>query len=303
MKKILLIRDERSFLPEISAYLNYFNNSDEFRAYDSRDLHGSYDINDFDVLWEFKGFGGIKTTEKCLVHEYVGLSSTTFPHLKDTIKRILNPKPNLRIFLNETVRDGMNFKDGIDYSLRDMGIDPQFIEQYNAKKEYDFVYVGKVGKYRGMDHFLKHFTINPTGKLLLIGNVEDDIYRQFKNCEDIIFAGRIPYSEVPELASKAEYGLNYMPDEYPFNIQTSTKLLEYLALGLKVITTDYPWVRDFEKKHQCNFYKIDYKNPALDLEKMRNHHFHSAFKPEDYMWDQIMEKSLIKKKLLKQLIG
>ena len=149
-----------------------------------------------------------------------------------------------------------------------------------------------------MDKFLYEFTKTNPGKLCLIGNAEDDIYNTYKNNKDIIFTGKVPYSEVPKIASKAIYGINYIPNKYPFNIQTSTKLLEYLALGLKVITTDYKWVRDFEEKHKCNFYKINGDTIDFDINKINEFKFTANFNAEDFMWDRIIEESGIYSKLI-----
>lgn len=301
MIKILFMRSKKAFLPEVDAYIKYFNNTDEFRAYDSSNLGEDYDVNEFDVIWEFKGFGGIKVKDKVVIHEYASLSTGSFPILKNTLKSKINPKPSLRIFLNENVKEGFNFKDNIDYCYRDMGIDESFINIKSEKKEYDFVYVGSICKGRGMDVFLKEFTKTNPGKLCLIGNIDDEIYNEYKNNKDIIFIGKVPYSEVPKIASKAIYGINYMPDKYPFNIQTSTKLLEYLALGLKVITTDYKWVRVFEEKHKCNFYKINGDTIDFDINKINAFKFTSNFNAGDFMWDRIIEESKLKKKILREV--
>ena len=106
MIKILFIRSERAYLPEIDAYIEYFNKTDEFRAYDSLKLKGEYQLKDFDVIWEFKGFGGIRVKDQILVHEYASLSVGAFPRVKNWLKSKLNPKPHLRIFLNEDVKAG-----------------------------------------------------------------------------------------------------------------------------------------------------------------------------------------------------
>lgn len=298
MIKILFIRSENAFLPEIDAYIEYFNKTEMFKAYDSSMILGECRTKDFDVIWEFKGFGGVKAEEQLLVHEYASLSTGLFPKLKNLLKLTFNPEPDLRIFLNENVKAGFRFNDKIDYSFRDMGIDKRFLQVTNTKKEYDFVYVGSICKEREVDRLLTNFTERPNGKLCLIGNVEDDIYNKYKNNCDIIFTGKVPYSEVPRIASKAIYGINYIPDKYPFNIQTSTKLLEYLALGLKVITTDYLWVRQFEESSQCSFYKLDSHYSNFDIEEMKKYKFKIRFNAEDYLWDRIIEKSRIMQKII-----
>jgi len=297
MIKILFIRSEKAFLPEIGAYIKYFNQTNEFRAFDSAELPGDYHVDDFDILWEFKGIGGIDRKDKILVHEYASLSTGRLPRFKNVIKTIVNPKPNIRIFLNQDVKKGYSFRDGIDYCLRDMGISESFLDVKDIRKEYDFVYVGPVTRGRGIDRLLKEFSNAGNKKICLIGNVDDTIYHEYKDKRNVVFTGKVPYSDVPRLAAKAIYGINYIPNRYPFNVQTSTKLLEYLALGLKIITTDYPWVNQFEAANHFKFYKLDRHN-SFNFEKIDQFEFHSPFMPEDYLWDNIIEKSGIKTKLL-----
>ncbi|RKO62836.1 glycosyltransferase [Caldibacillus debilis] len=295
MKKILFIRSGKAFLPEINAYINYFNKSGEFEAFDSSNIEGEYILNDFDIIWEFKGIGGLKVKDQILIHEYASLSTGAFPRLKNILKTKLNYKPYLRIFLNEDVRKEFNFKDNIDYCYRDMGIDESFLKVENGKKEFDFVYVGSISKEREIDKLLRKFTENNNGNICLIGDVEDKIFKKYKNNKNIIFTGKVSYEEVPKIASKAEFGINFIPDKYPFNIQTSTKLLEYLALGLKVVTTDYKWVRKFEKKYKCSFYKLN-KDLQFNIEDIQKYKFISNFNAKDFLWDSIFKRiNLIKK--------
>ena len=295
--KILFVRTGKAFLPEIDAYVKYFNKLEGFEAYDSQLLDENYSIDDFDVIWEFKGFGGVRDVNKVIVHDYASLSTGSFPKVKNNLKKWLNPKPNLRVFLNQAVRQGFNFNDDIEFCYRDMGIDERFLSVKSEEKEYDFVYVGSICKGRGMDRFLAEFTRKPQGKLCLIGNVEDDIYNEYKHNKDLVFTGSVPYGEVPIIASKAVYGINYIPDKYPFNIQTSTKLLEYLALGLKVITTDYQWVRDFEKRHGCSFYKLNLKQDGFNRDYIESYDYKSNFAVENHLWDVVLENSGLKEQI------
>ena len=295
--KILFVRTGKAFLPEIDAYVKYFNKLEGFEAYDSQLLDENYSIDDFDVIWEFKGFGGVRDVNKVIVHDYASLSTGSFPKVKNNLKKWLNPKPNLRVFLNQAVRQGFNFNDDIEFCYRDMGIDERFLSVKSEEKEYDFVYVGSICKGRGMDRFLAEFTRKPQGKLCLIGNVEDDIYNEYKHNKDLVFTGSVPYGEVPIIASKAVYGINYIPDKYPFNIQTSTKLLEYLALGLKVITTDYQWVRDFEKRHGCSFYKLNLKQDGFNRDYIKSYDYKSNFAAENHLWDVVLENSGLKEQI------
>ncbi|MRI80796.1 glycosyltransferase [Aerococcaceae bacterium DSM 109653] len=297
--KVLFQRSEQAFLPEIDAYIEYLNQDQRFQAFDSSKLEAGYDIEVYDVIWEFKGFGGIQSNQQLIVHEYASLSTGKFPRTKNFIKSRYNPTPDLRIFLNEAVHRGFNFKDQVEYTYRDMGIDSQFLQQTTTQKEFDYVYVGSISKEREIDQLLQSFTQKANGKLCLVGSVEDDIYESYKNHPDLTFTGKVAYHEVPEIATKAVYGLNYMPDKYPFNFQTSTKLLEYLALGLKIITTNYQWVNDFQKKHDSQFFTLG-KDKVFDVTGIDEFEFKNHFKAEEYTWEKVLEAAQIKEKLLHQ---
>jgi len=47
-----------------------------------------------------------------------------------------------------------------------------------------------------------------------------------------------------------------VPNTLPYQQQTSTKVLEYCATGLRVVSNSYPWVRYFMAQHKANFYLL-----------------------------------------------
>jgi len=293
------LRTEKAYLPEIDAYIKYFNKNGQFKAYDSAQLNTIIDPNEFDIVWEFKGFGGLKkgNSKFLLVHEYASLSTGSYPVIKNLLKAKMNPKPDLRVFLNEDVRKGFPFHDNIEFCYRDMGIEPSFLEVKSEHKEFDFVYVGAVSKARNIDRLLAIVNEKKLGKLCLIGNVDPDLYERYKSNKDFIFTGKVPYNHVPGIASKAVYGINYIPNKYPYNLQTSTKLLEYLALGLNILTTDYSWVRKFEQNNGCSFYKLR-DHSDFDMKMISSFPFASNANLENFIWDNVIKDSKVEDKLL-----
>jgi len=246
MKTIAFGRRAKTYLPEITAYIDYINNNVEgWSGYDSQEIEG-YDPLDFDVVWRFMGFD-VAGKGNLVVHEYNSLSTGLLASPKNHVKKILNVKPAARVFLNRVVRSQFSFGDGIPYAM--------------------FVYAGSL-KDRGaiIPKALEHFKTNcPNASLLVVGKVPDYINQHFGGAENITFTGRVSYSDVPALAKKARFGLNLMPDIYPFNSQTATKVLEYCALGLPVVSSDYKWVRRFEAKRLGRFFFLnkDFSNLTL----------------------------------------
>ena len=110
---------------------------------------------------------------------------------------------------------------------------------------------------RRIDFFLQNIIPKLSNKsILLIGNAPEKLRARFES-KQVQFTGKITYKDIPNYLSKAHYGLNLIPDIYPFNIQPSLKLLEYCARGLNIITTDYEWLREFEIKQGARFFKLD----------------------------------------------
>ena len=256
MKSILFQNTQNSYLPEVQAYKEYF----ESKGYNIL-TEGENSIPD--IYWKIMGLD-FKSRDKPVIHDYASLSSGgIFPKIKDLIKSSFNAKPDLRLFLNHDVKNCLNFRDNIPFLIRDAGIHKSFFNLTSSKKEYDFVYLGTLSKVRGVHKLIEFFSNKlKNKKLLLIGSVPKELNSIVKKSKNIICTGRLPLSQVPIYASKAIYGINYIPDKYPFNIQASLKLLEYCALGLKVITTDYYWINSFEKKNNARFFKIkeDFSN-------------------------------------------
>lgn len=289
MKKILFLSDGKSYLPEIEAYKKVFS---EYICVDSRN-ETNINLCEYDLIWKFMGmdFGKI---DRPIIHEYSSASVGMFPKVKNTIKFLLNSKPSVRIFLNEEVRKQFLFNDGVPCFYRDMGIDDIFFQLVDTEKTYDFVYVGEISEKRNIDIMLKKFANDLSEySLLLIGKYETGLYEQYKNCNNIFFAGFIKYEEVPFWACKSKYALNYIPNKYPYYLQTSTKLLEYIALNLKIITTDYEWVNKFEQERKMQFLKTNLSLDNINDNYLKSFNFKNT-DINDLRWRTVIEKSRIK---------
>lgn len=291
MKHILLLSSGKAYLPEIEAYKKYLSN-EEYQFIDSREL-GTINFKEFDLIWKFMGTDFHKNTIVPVIHEYASLSTGNFAKIKNCIKRVFNIKPELRIFLNENVKREFNFNDGIPYVYRDMGVDDSFFIK-NDKKNYDFVYVGEMSIERGITNILEKFAKNlNTQSLLMVGEPEKLLYEKYKNFKNIIFTGRVSYKEVPQIASQAEYAINYIPDKYPYNLQTSTKLLEYVAMNLKIVTTNYKWVNEFEKEKGMQFYKISQDLRELIPQNVKRFNFNIT-DISNMTWVKVLEQAKLK---------
>jgi hypothetical protein len=56
---------------------------------------------------------------------------------------------------------------------------------------------------------------------------------------------------------KSAFGINYVPHRSPFIFQASTKFLEYASIAIPIVSSGYPWVREFEKNYGGRTFFLD----------------------------------------------
>lgn len=202
---------------------------------------------DADVVWWICGHVSAHHSHRLRrslqVHEYASASVGRWPALKDLVKRWNTTRPDHRIFLNEWVRNRLGLDDSVPCSLRDMGVPPAFLQATVTRPvDHDLVYLGEMGRLRAFLTVLQ--AISQAGlKLLLVGQVPKDLEGFMRLTPGITCTGRLDQQQVPAQLLRARAGLNLMPDRLPLSQQTSTKVLEYLAVGLPVLSNDYAWAR------------------------------------------------------------
>lgn len=231
-----------SYTPEAYAYKKFLENLG-YKVQLDYLLDPNNDINIY--FMGIKPFWKIEKGNAIEIHEYQSLSTYPFAKIKNLIKQRYNKKPAGRIFLNSDVRSELNFHDSIPYIYRDMGVDKRFYQKPYDNPEFDIVYAGSIIGRIGLLNTI--IQLSKKYKILFIGDVDSEINQIFLK-HGVITTGKISYQEIPSLYKNARFGLNYTPDIYPFNIQTSTKTLEYLASGLHVISNNYYWINNFFKQ-------------------------------------------------------
>ncbi|MCG8525491.1 MAG: glycosyltransferase [Opitutales bacterium] len=228
-------------LPEMHAYQEALG---ELLEVEVELVESPVQKNPAHVYWHFMGVHLRRPKYRKVIHDYRSLSTGRFSKLKDRLKGVLNCRPDLRIFLNEEVRQQMNFKDSVPYCLLDMGV-PSWIGDLRGDSDefrYGFCYVGEVTKERGNEVLLEAFVSRNLfdQKLLIVGNVEPEILSRYEGESGIVFTGKVSQREVFEYLSETEYAICHFPRHRPHCYQTPTKLLEYAALGKKIIANKSP---------------------------------------------------------------
>ena len=297
MFKILYERKPTVYLPEIDAYCAYLTqNYPQVQAYDSGTMDAAEIANtSFDAVWKFMGFDRGQAASSCyVIHEYGSLSVPPFARAKNWLKKMVNTPPQQRVFLNARVQNDFGFFDDIPAYLRDMGIDARFFvrEKVETRRpEFDFVYCGSLYRDRSVIEFLRFCAYGKTmGKVLVVGDVTPEDATDLGRSGQVTFTGRIPYHQVPDVLCTARFGLNIIPDIYPYHIQTSTKILEYAAIGLPIISNSYPWVRQFEQERGGRFFYLPKDLNRLTLRDIETFDFATP-DVSDLRWSYVIERS------------
>jgi len=245
--KIGITINSKSYTPEAYAYEKHLRKKN-IDIQLSDELDPNNDINLY-----FLGIKTKKTEGKCIeIHEYHSLSTPPFAKFKDLIKKNINCKPNARIFLNSAVHERINFSDNISYLHRDMGVDLNFFQTPNENPLFDIVYCGSISGRTGLLAEIQRLAKNGF-KICVIGNINTEFKKELSKYKNIHFTGKLKRNEIPEIYKNSYAGLNFTPDKYPFNIQTSTKTIEYLASGLQCISNNYFWIKKISSERNFEY--------------------------------------------------
>ncbi|MBU1310754.1 MAG: glycosyltransferase [Gammaproteobacteria bacterium] len=242
MKSLCFVHQGKAQLPEIRAYCDYFSG-----RYQVSVANSVADLHRYDIIWFFMGCYRYRPLpHQFMVHEYASLSTPPFARLKDQVKQWCNSTPQLRVFQNPQQSEQLSFNDNIPQRYRDMGIAGHFSAEPDCEKRCDLIYTGTMDKSRqlhiALDLLLE---LNPLASIWLVGQPSAYLQRRYKSYTNVRFLGSVENSQIPELLSQARFGLNFIPDVYPYQLQTSTKLLEYAACGLPVIGNKTAWLKQF----------------------------------------------------------
>lgn len=279
-----------AYLPEHYAYADYFARTPDIE-FVSLPAAAPVRAGEFDYELRYTGLDPFwRPAAVPVIHEYGSLSTGAFAHGRNHVKRLLNRTPVLRVFLMPAVRDGFGFTDGVPSLCRGMGVDEGFFGVTRpAAPEFDLVYCGSVTRSRHV-HLLLSAAQRQGLSILVIGEPELAIHEAFRDTPGIMFTGRVPRNDIPGLLVRGRCAVNITPDVYPFNLQESTKVLEYCAAGLPVITNFYPWIRQFEQDTGGRFLDLGDDFAGLVRATLEGFDFVTP-DVSPYRWDAVIERS------------
>jgi glycosyltransferase involved in cell wall biosynthesis len=289
---IAFVHNNKAFLPEVEAYRQFFTRYNISCEVVNKDDLGLVHRH---VEWRLMGTDLTKPKEGILkIHEYCSTSTPPWRAWKNKSKSFFNAQPDFRLFLNPYVKKAFAFHDRIPFGYRDMGLPESWLlhKPPHQEKEYDFVYIGDLSPFRQPELLLDSFTTGNLQKrtLLVIGKDYHDLKEMYDRQRNIHFIGPVSYSEIPSYLEKARFGINFIVDKEPVNQQTSTKLLDYAACELPIVTTDYAWMRNFQKKNGGEYF---YLSPDLSNFTWENvQSFQYSFPDlRDWTWEKQIRKS------------
>ena len=178
-------------------------------------------------------------------------------------------------------------------------------ESRKSKKSetLDFIYTGKISHAKGVNYLVKAFSLldlNTNIRLLLIGGgngeeYENIVHMSKKSKNKILFLGKVEQSKLKEIYKQGYVFI--LPSLYE---GLPLVLVEALACGLNVVSSDLPGIKDWFSEDINNSKRISYITVPTrvnqdQLEKKDREIFIDNIKNELYA--AILEKDKIKIKL------
>lgn len=253
---IRFIHEGKAAYPDVKAFMEYFSGSYEVLECSPSDAAAAPDLHR-SVCWYMMGFYPKRLPCALTIHDYRSLSVGRGRKLKDRVKRLLNAKPDLRFFQNDAIRTALGYSEDQRTFYLPMGVPGQFIEQrgFRAEPATDYIYIGSMLGERKcelmLDSFLKRF--GSSRRFDLYGPPNPELEARYAGKSNIRFNGLIPQERLPAILKAARVGVCYFPMHYPHVLQTPTKLMEYGALGMRILANDHPQSRVTSKQYgiQC----------------------------------------------------
>lgn len=248
--EIHFVRGSRSYLPELAAYSSWLaGRGDRAVIHETQESVPA----DARIVWWICGRVGRDAVQRLRtafqVHEYASASVPPAAWIKDRIKHWTHPRPHHRVFQNDWVRRRLGFGESVPFSLRDMGVPRAFLDaRSQGGIEFDLAYLGETSRLAAFSRTLRLLD-GANLRLLVVGEVDSRVASLLGSLRNADCTGRVPQEQVPAHLLRARAGLNLVPHRLPFTQQTSTKTLEYLAVGLPVVSNEYPWIRRMASEH------------------------------------------------------
>jgi hypothetical protein len=243
---IRFVHEGKAAYPDVAAFKAYFEGP--YRTFEcSPATAAAAEDLERTACWYMMGFYPKKLSCALTIHDYRSLSVGRFRRGKDRLKRLLNADPDIRIFQNDAIRRALGFPEDSRTYYLPMGVPQLFIDSRNlvAEPACDFIYIGSMLAERRcelmLDSFIKRF--GDTRTFDLYGQPNAELQARYAGHLNIRFKGLVAQDRLPAILKAARVGVCYFPLHYPHVLQTPTKLMEYGALGMRILANEHPQSR------------------------------------------------------------
>lgn len=126
------------------------------------------------------------------------------------------------------------------------------VKVFQGKDKFTLVYAGVMTRIRGIKELVLAMEYLDNVELALLGSIEETLK---KECEalpgwkKVNYLGKVSADKVLDIVAKADVGIiTFLPE--PNHLTTlATKPFEYMACGLPMVMSDFPYWRDFFQDH------------------------------------------------------
>jgi hypothetical protein len=288
--RIFLHETGRAHLPELQAYADAFTlaGHEVEVLKPEADLHK---LSSADVVFRFGGLlPGSHRLKAKAVHEYHSASTGRLPRLKNVIKAAVDGNPSGRVFLSDWVRKQYPFPRSTPFVTRDMGASPQLLScREETAVDFDIVYAGSISRRPGLIETIARLS-HLGARIGVAGGGDPRDVDHIQAISGVTYVGKLSTVEVVDFLARGRFGLNFCPDRYPWNRQTSTKVIEYLVAGLTIVSNTYPWIREHAEKHRYSFLPLE-GLPDLDEWAEPRKATISRDEAEELLWPNLIGRS------------
>jgi hypothetical protein len=264
--KIYVVHEGKASYPEAAAIEKQFGGDYEVEVCTPSALVEAESL-DASACWHMMGFYPRKPAAKLVIHDYRSLSVGRFRRIKDFCKRVFNARPDLIVFQNEEIRMALGFPKDSRTIILPMGVPDVFVDSRGPGHSVvtDFIYIGSMLDERRcelmIDSFLGRFG---NEKLFqLYGPRNPALEARYSDQPNVQFCGTVPQVELVGVLKQARVGVAYFPNHFPHILQAPTKLMEYGAVGMRILANEQP-----QNRAAAKLYGIDCLwGPAGDMFK------------------------------------
>jgi hypothetical protein len=243
-RTIHFVHEGRASYPELKAYRKHLVDRAVAVEVTLKEAQAARSLEN-SICWHIMGFYPRRLPAAFVIHDYRSLSVGVGRTIKDWLKARLNHRPDLRIYQNDSIRLALGFNDDVPEIFLPMGVPDDILDFRSTDPSDpagDFCYVGSMLRERRIDRMISSFLrrYGSSKTLWLYGTPDKQLKAAFSDCTNVVFAGLLPQNELFHELSRFRACVCYFPNHHPHLLQTPTKLLEYAALGRRIIANEQP---------------------------------------------------------------